>query len=94
MWDFSVSGLRVLDSWLGLRMREPRGKKSSPLDEIRPERWSGEMTEELMGLIWTLEASLALHPDLADLLDRVTASPIFSEVDLPHPEKDETEPPE
>lgn len=94
VWDFSVSGLKVLDSWLGLRMREPRGKKSSPLDEIRPERWSGEMTEELMGLIWTLEASLALHPELADLLDRVTCSRLLSETDLPRPQKEETEPPE
>ncbi len=37
-WDFEVSGLRVLRSWLGYRMKNRKGRKSSPLDDIRP-RW-------------------------------------------------------
>ena len=35
-WNFEVSGLRVLRSWLGYRMKTRKGKKSSPLDDIRP----------------------------------------------------------
>jgi len=33
VWEFEVSGLRPVKSWLGYRMREPAGRKSSPLDE-------------------------------------------------------------
>ena len=36
VWDFEVSGLRVLRSWLGYRMKNRKGRKSSPLDDIRP----------------------------------------------------------
>ena len=35
-WNFEVSGLRVLRSWLAYRMKNRKGKKSSPLDDIRP----------------------------------------------------------
>jgi hypothetical protein len=40
VWEFEVSGLKVVQSWLGYRMKEGKGRRSSPLDEIRPERWS------------------------------------------------------
>ena len=35
VWEFSVSGNHVLQSWLAFRMRNRSGKKSSPLDDIR-----------------------------------------------------------
>jgi hypothetical protein len=31
-WEFEVSGLRVLRSWLGYRMKNRKGRKSSPLE--------------------------------------------------------------
>ena len=37
VWNFEVSGLNVLSSWLGYRMKTRKGKKSSPLDDIRPD---------------------------------------------------------
>ena len=37
VWAFEVSGLKVVQSWLGYRMKKRKGKKSSPLDGIRPE---------------------------------------------------------
>ena len=36
VWEFGVSGLEVVKSWLGYRMKKRSGKKSSRLDEIRP----------------------------------------------------------
>ena len=39
VWRFSVSGLAVVESWLSYRMFERKGKKSSSLDDIRPETW-------------------------------------------------------
>jgi hypothetical protein len=52
-------------------MREPKGKKSSPLDDIRPERWTGDFTTELLELLWILEATIAEYPQQAKLLARV-----------------------
>lgn len=36
VWEFEVSGLNVVQSWLDYRMKKRAGKKSSPLDDIRP----------------------------------------------------------
>jgi hypothetical protein len=56
-------------------MRDPKGKRSSPLDEIRPERWTGAFTTELLELLWILEATIAEYPRQAKLLTAVTKSP-------------------
>ncbi len=40
IWEFSVSGLQVLRSWLNYRMAERSGRSSSDLDAILPERWT------------------------------------------------------
>ena len=39
IWEFSVSGYQVVKSWLDRRKLNPSGRKSSPLDDIRPARW-------------------------------------------------------
>jgi hypothetical protein len=52
-------------------MKNPKGKKSSPLDEIGPETWSGDFTTELLELLWILEATIAEYPLQADLLSKV-----------------------
>ncbi len=49
VWSFSVSGLQIVKSWLDYRKLKRSGRKSSPLDEIRPERW--DFTEELLELL-------------------------------------------
>ena len=91
VWGYSVSGLQVVKSWLGYRKLIPSGRKSSPLDEIRPERWT--FGEELLELLWLLEATVALEPEGATLLDEVCASPLFSADDLPIPTNEERKPP-
>jgi hypothetical protein len=52
VWEFEVSGLKVVQSWLGYRMKKRAGKKSSPLDDIRPERWTARMSDELLEVLW------------------------------------------
>lgn len=94
VWEYEVSGLRPLRSWLGYRMREPSGKSSSPLDEIRPERWTGEMTTELLELLWVLEATVEKEPELAAFLQSVVDSPTFEATELPRPTDAERKPPE
>lgn len=93
VWEFEVSGLKVVQSWLGYRMKKRAGKKSSPLDLIRPERWTARMSEELLELLWVLEATLAMEPGLEAQLAKIIAGPCFTSAELPEPSEDERKAP-
>ncbi len=93
VYNYNVSGLEVVKSWLGYRKKNPRGRSSSPLDEIRPERWTGEMTRELLDLLWVLEATVEREPEFAELLAEITASEVFTADELPEPTEEERKPP-
>lgn len=49
-------------------MKKGPGRKSHPLDDIRPTRWTSQFTTELLELFWVLEATLATYPEQARLL--------------------------
>jgi len=83
VWEFEVSGLKVLQSWLGYRLKAGKGKKSSPLDDIRPERWT--FTPELLTLLAILEQTVALTPKAAELLERVVTGDLIDPATLPTP---------
>ena len=83
VWDYSVSGMQIVKSWLDRRKQERKGKKSSPLDDIGPERW--EFTEELLQLLWVLEETVRLQPLGAALLEEVCTGPLFTVQELPTP---------
>ena len=91
IWDYSVSGLQVVKSWLGYRKQQRAGRSSSPLDNIRRARWS--FTEELLELLWLLEATLNLQPEGEALLEQVCDSDTFSHTELPCPTVEERKPP-
>ena len=91
VWSYSVSGLQVVKSWLDYRKRKPSGKKSSPLDEIRPERW--EFGDELLELLWVLERTVALEPEGEALLEEILESNLFTASELPMPQPHERKPP-
>lgn len=93
VWEYSVSGLQVVKSWLGYRKRKRSGRKSSPLDDIRPKRWESKMTEELLELLWVLEGTLDLQPEGERLLELACASDLFSQDELPVPSLQERQPP-
>ncbi len=90
VWAFSVSGFEVVKSWLGYRMRRPKGKKSSPLDEIRPEQW--EFDGELLELLWVLDATVDLLPQVASWLEEVLAGGTFLAGDFTQPTAAERNP--
>ena len=92
VWAFSVSGLHVVDSWLGYRMQKRSGKSSSDLDKIRPDVWSFDM--ELLRLLWMLEATLDRMPRATDLLRQVVDGPLFVATQLPLPKPAECKGPE
>ena len=71
VYNFEVSGLKVVQSWLGYRMKNPKGKKSSPLDGIGPDTWTGDFTTELLELLWILEATTGEYSRQAKLLAAV-----------------------
>ena len=83
VWNFDISGLKVLQSWLGNRMKKGKGKKSSPLDDIRPERWT--FTPELLTLLSILEHTVTQTPRAAELLNRVMRSDLIDAAHLPTP---------
>lgn len=83
VWEFEVSGLSVLQSWLGYRMAKKKGKKSSPLDDIRPHVWS--FSDELLTLTAILERTVDLTPDARGLLEAIVDGPLIDRTDLPAP---------
>ncbi len=93
VWQFSVSGLKVVKSWLAYRMKGGAGKASSALDDIRPRTWTLEFNYDLMQMLWVLEATIALFPELQAQLDAVIASEVFTALELPQPTAAEREQP-
>jgi hypothetical protein len=83
--SFSVSGLDVIGSWLGYRMRDGAGRRSSPLDGIRPQTWPPAFTEELLRVLWTIEHTVELRPALDKLLKRIVAGEMIQACELPEP---------
>jgi hypothetical protein len=77
VFEFEVSGLKVVQSWLKYRMKKGSGRKSSPLDDIRPERWPSQFTSELLELLWVLETTIDGYPEQAELLSTVIAADCF-----------------
>ncbi|MBN2208556.1 MAG: N-6 DNA methylase [Candidatus Coatesbacteria bacterium] len=93
VFEFEVSGLKVVQSWLKYRMKKGAGRKSSPLDDIRPERWTSQFTTELLELLWVLEATVAGYPEQEKLLQAVVSVPCFRADELPSVLKEMRKPP-
>ena len=91
VWRFEVSGLHVMASWLGYRMRKRKGKRSSPLDDIRPSRWT--FTAELFRVLAILERTLDITPRVSGLLDEIVSGPLLLASELPQPTDAERKPP-
>ena len=83
VYAFEVSGLKVVQSWLGYRMKRGAGRRSSRLDAVRPRSWTGRFTTELLELLWVLEATLEDYPAQARLLDAVVASECLRAGEIP-----------
>ncbi len=94
VYEFEVSGLKPVQSWLRYRMKKGAGRKSSPLDDIRPQRWTARFTTELLELLWVLEATATGYPEQAELLDAVVAGGCLRADDLPPPPAAMQKPPE
>lgn len=83
VWDFEVSGFKVVQSWLGYRMSDRKGKKSSPLDDIHPRTWTHDFTREFLELLWVLEKTLEGYPKQKEIFERVLKSDLYTADELP-----------
>ncbi|WP_329176399.1 type ISP restriction/modification enzyme [Streptomyces sp. NBC_01477] len=82
VWAFDVGGMEVLRKWFGYRKASPNSKKTSPLDDIRVDKWPGEWTTELIELLSVLRRLVDLVPAQRDLLVEVLAGPVVTEEEL------------
>lgn len=82
VWRYDVGGVRVVRGWFAARRRIPRGGRTSPLDGVRPDRWSPRRTEDLLELLTVLTRLVRLEPRQADLLHRVRGGPLVTVADL------------
>lgn len=82
VFDFEVSGRKVVGSWIQYRMKDGAGRRSSPLDDIRPQRWTAAFNSQLLELLRTLEATVGIYPEQKDLLEDILAGKCIKETDL------------
>ena len=97
VFNFSISGFKVVQSWLRYRMAQRGGRarregSRSELDEIRPNRWT--FSDELLQFLWVVESCLELGPELTAFLVDAVDGPLVDASVLPCPTTDERKEPE
>jgi hypothetical protein len=94
VWNLRVSGWPVVQRWLEGRTASGRGRVSSELDEIRPDRWSDEWNDELLQLVTALASGLSLLEEHDALLEAIIAGELVPSNSLPKPAEEESAVPE
>ena len=82
VWEYEVSGMRIIQKWFDYRKRKPRRKRTSPLDDVNAREWPPAFTTELLDLLNVLSLCVELESQQAALLDRVCAAPMIIVADL------------
>ena len=79
--------MKVVQSWLGYRKAERKGNRSSPLDDIAPERWT--FLDELLTLLSVVERKLSLTQKGHRGHEAVVAGPLVGVGTLSKPTESE-----
>lgn len=82
VWEYEVSGMRIVKKWFDYRKRKPAVRRASPLNEIHKTVWDADLTGELLDLLNVLGSCVALEPLQASILDRVLLGPQLTVSDL------------
>src|SRR5690606_27824702 len=82
VWSYTVGGVNVIDSWVGYRRKKPKGRKSSPLDDIILTNWTTELSREFHELLVTLTSLVLLEDEQQQLLDEIMESDKISYQEL------------
>jgi len=85
VYEYEISGLKVVQSWLGYRLKNRRGKKNSPLDRITATGWGAEYTTELLRLLNLLNRTIAIQPMQASLLADIEIGPQMNAATIGNP---------
>lgn len=96
VWNYSVSGMKVLEKWLGYRTQKGSGRatsSSSQLDSIRPVEWHDQWNDELLDLVRILTLTVERQSDLNELLTEICEGPLIPAEALPQPKAAEREVP-
>src|SRR5699024_4047275 len=78
VWSYTVGGVQVIDSWVGYRRKKPKGRKSSPLDEIITTSWPTEWSRQFSELLAVLTHLVYLEKKQSDLLHAVVEGDLLS----------------
>ncbi|MDZ4717324.1 MAG: type ISP restriction/modification enzyme [Roseiflexaceae bacterium] len=84
VWNYEVSGKRVLRQWFSYRKANRERpiigdrRQPSPLGDIQPNHWLAEYTTELINILNVLGKLVELEPVQADLLERICSAPTIS----------------
>lgn len=82
VWDYEITGMRVIRKWFGYRQKKSAGRKSSPLDDRRPKSWQPGYTSDLLNLIQVLTIVVDLEREQAELLADILQERTISVADL------------
>jgi hypothetical protein len=81
VWEYEVSGKRVLTQWFSYRKKNRErpiiGDRRPPskLGEIQPDHWLAEYTTELLNVLHVLALLVEMEPDQAKLLEAICDGP-------------------
>ena len=78
VWEYDVSGYRILRRWFARRRREPEGRRSSPLDNLVARLWDPAWTTELLEVINVLTLLVDREPEQALLLEELATGPMIT----------------
>jgi hypothetical protein len=81
VWEYEVSGKRVLTQWFSYRRKDRErpiiGDRRPPskLGEIQPDHWLSEYTTELINVLNVLAWLVELEPSQSKLMEAVCEGP-------------------
>jgi hypothetical protein len=79
VWDYRVGRMRVVDKWIGYRLKKPRGRKATTdLDQIKADNWTAAFNDDLLRLLRVLACLIKLEASQEVLLRDAISGPLIS----------------
>jgi hypothetical protein len=77
IWTFSVGTMKVVQAFLKNRQSQPRGRRSSPLDDVNDTKWiyNDEFVKMIADVSAVIEAKKVVMPLLMQIVEELKAQP-------------------
>ncbi|MFD1375190.1 type ISP restriction/modification enzyme [Micrococcus antarcticus] len=82
VWSYTIGGVSVIESWVGYRQKKPKGKRTSPLNDLVTTNWPSQWSREFSELLAVLTHLVHLEDQQADLLEKVLDGPLLDMAEL------------